>query len=119
MTVDLYDLEDVYVGDSGPVLEISPVDFDLYSVRPLTGYDAYVRMWYVGATTTHVVWPCIVDTVNNLITYEPRGVEYPSVGTVHIQFTLIQRDWSATAIGYGFIETSSNLLRRRVLARPA
>lgn len=119
MTQDLYDLEDVYVGDTGPVLQPSLTDIDLYTVFPLSGYSAYVRMWYVGATTTHVVWPVTVDPNNSLLLYEPRGVEYPTVGEVHIQFTVVLIDWSTTAIGQAFIETSSRVLRRRVLARDA
>lgn len=110
---------EVYVGDTGPVLEALITESDGETVRDLSGYSAWVTFWTVGATEPHVVRAAVIHSASSgLVRYYLRGDEYASVGDVQFQISVSSPEWGGTSAGRGHFVSSTPVMRRKVLAQP-
>lgn len=116
--IDWRQLPDCYVNDTGPVLEFPVLDFDEYTARDNTNYAAYLSFWYNNADP-HSTWMMKQITGNPAVwRYFYHGDEYPLVGTVNIQATFVMIEWGTNTNGRGYVTQLSEIMQRRVLARP-
>lgn len=117
VTADHGSTRDVRVGETGPTIEEQLILED-GTPLDLTGYAATIRFWYPGSAG-HINRGCkISDAENGVVQYFPRGDEYPTVGTVLRQVTVMAPQWSPTSFGRGFFRQSFEVTKRRVLGAP-
>jgi len=76
-------LDDAFVGDTGPYLRLKILDFDGYTTRNLTNYVAQIAFWYNNADP-HWVWVAQFETYNpGVLNYFFTGNEYTQVGIIN------------------------------------
>lgn len=110
---------EVYVGDTGPVLELLITEPDGYTVRNLTGFSAWVSFWFTGDTEPRVIRAAkVYDGANGLVRYYFQGDEYATTGDCIFQATIMSTEWGGSSSGRGFFQSSTPVMKRRVLAQP-
>lgn len=108
----------VFVGDTGPPLEFEFYEQDGITKTDLSGCAAWVTFNYIGEDP-HVVRPAsITSAADGAVRYALKGDEYSKVGRLCVQASYMRVDFAGVP-GLGWNTYSSDVVRRKVIARPA
>lgn len=110
---------EVYVGDTGPVLELLITEPDGYTVRNLSGFAAWVAFWFNGDAEPRVTRAAkVYNASSGLVRYYFEGDEYATTGECIFRCSVQSTEWGGASVGRGFFQASTPVLKRRVLAQP-